>query len=88
MIVGCANVWARVHAIRDRYDSAHPQPPVSPMTYANELRTARCIRLHGFPTFPDPSPSGGFAVNAMPPGFVKPNLSAQARAAIDACSRK
>ena len=88
VIVGCAKVWARVHAIRDRYDSTHQQAPASPATYAKELRIARCIRAHGFPTYPDPLPTGGFAVNAVPPGFSKPNLSPQARAAIDACSQK
>jgi hypothetical protein len=88
VLVGCQQVWARVHAIRDRWDSAHPQgPPASPQTYARILAIARCIRRHGFPTYPDPSSSGGFAVNSVPPGFVKPNISAQARAAINACTQ-
>jgi hypothetical protein len=88
VLSGCATVWDRVHAIRDRYDSAHQQAPASPATYAKGLRIARCIRAHGFPTYPDPLPTGGFAVDAVPPGFTKPNLSPQARAAIDACNER
>jgi hypothetical protein len=89
VLVGCAKVWARVHAIRDQWDSAHPLgPPASPATYERMLAIARCIRRHGFPTYPDPSPSGGFAVSSVPPGFVKPNISAQARTAIDACTQR
>jgi hypothetical protein len=88
VLMGCANVWQRVHAIRDRYDSANPQRPASPATYASELRIARCIRTHGFPTYPDPSAGGGFVVASLPPGFAKPYLSPQARAAINACTRK
>jgi hypothetical protein len=89
VLLGCTKVWARVHAIRDQYDSAHSQgpPPASPATYERMLAIARCIRRHGFPTYPDPSASGGFAINSVPPGFVKPDISAQARAAIDACTK-
>lgn len=86
VLVGCAKVWNRVHAIRDQFDSAHPQTPVSPAAYARLLALTRCIRAHGFPTFPDPSPGGGVAVGSVPPGFAKPNLSQQAQAAINACS--
>lgn len=88
VLLGCSKVWARVHAIRDQYDNAHPQgTPASPVTYARALAIARCIRRHGFPTYPDPSPSGGFPVNSVPPGFVKPNISPQAQAAVDTCTR-
>ena len=88
VLVGCATAWNRVHAIRDRYDSAHPQAPASPATYAGELRVARCIRVHGFPTYPDPSANGALVAGSLPPGFSKPNLSPQARAAIDSCTSK
>jgi hypothetical protein len=85
VLVGCARVWDRVHAIRDRFDSAHPQPAASPAEHARSIALARCIRAHGFPTFPDPAAGGGFAVGSVPAGFVKPNLSARARAALTAC---
>lgn len=88
VITGCATVWARVHAIRDRFDSAQPQARVTPTTYANERRIARCIRAHGFPAYPDPNRNGGVAVGSLPPGFSKPNLSPQARAALDACTQR
>jgi hypothetical protein len=84
---GCARVWQRVHAIRDQYDSAQRPPLDSPARYTDALAVARCIRAHGFPSFPDPTASGGYSVSAVPPGFAKPNLSAAARAAIAACSR-
>jgi hypothetical protein len=88
VIGGCEHVWARLHAIRDRYDNTRPQRPASPATFANELRIARCIRTHGFPTYPDPSASGGFVVGSLPPGFSKTNISPPARAAIDACTNR
>ena len=88
VIVGCAQVWERVHAIRDEFDSAHRRPPVSTATYAQLLAIARCIRVHGFPTYPDPNSDGSVSVGSLPPGFAKPNLSAAARAALDACNPK
>jgi hypothetical protein len=88
VIVDCAGVWARVHAIRDPFDSEHAPPPRSAASFAQELALARCIRAHGFPAYPDPAATGSTAVQALPPGFVKPNLSPQALAAIAACSRK
>jgi hypothetical protein len=87
VLVGCAKVWARVHAIRDRFDSQHAQPRVSTVTYAQDLALARCLRGHGFPTYPDPNTNGSFTVGTVPPGFVKPNISPQARAAINACAK-
>jgi hypothetical protein len=86
VLVGCAQVWDRVHGIRDEFDSAHAQPPFSTATYAKQLALARCIRAHGFPAYPDPGANGSAAAASVPPGFAKPNLSSQARAAIDACS--
>jgi hypothetical protein len=86
VLVGCAKVWDRVHAIRDEYDNAHTPRPLSAAAYGRQLAVARCIRAHGFPTFPDPGPNGTVQVGALPPGFAKPSLSAQARAVIAACS--
>ena len=81
-------MWDRVHASRDQFDSAHPQsPPLPSETYARQLALARCIRAHGFPGYPDPNADGSFAVGAVPAGFVKPNLSRQARTAINTCSK-
>jgi hypothetical protein len=86
VLIGCSLVWERVHAIRDEFDSAHAQPPLQPATYAQELALARCIRAHGFPTYPDPGPNGSSRVDSLPAGFAKANLAATARAAINACS--
>jgi hypothetical protein len=89
VLSGCSGVWARVHAVRDAYDSAtgaHASAG-SAATYRQALAVARCIRTHGFPTFPDPTSSGGFVVGSVPAGFQKPNLSAQARAVLAACTR-
>jgi hypothetical protein len=89
VLSGCAAVWAHVHAVRDAYDSAigARSAASSPSEYRRGLALARCIRAHGFPTFPDPTSGGGIVVGSVPPGFQKPNLSAQARAALAACSR-
>jgi hypothetical protein len=88
VLAGCAKVWDRVHAIRDEYDSARPQPAITAATYVKKLALARCIRRHGFPTFPDPAPTGGMPPTALPPGFAKPNLSVQALAAIRVCASR
>lgn len=89
VIHGCANAWNRVHAIRDEFDSQHGEGrPASLSSRAELVALARCIRRHGFPTYPDPGPTGSSAPVAVPPGFVKPNLSAQAIAAINACRRR
>jgi hypothetical protein len=40
--------------------------PAQSYTYAQELALAQCMRGHGLPTFPDPSPSGGFSGNVLP----------------------
>jgi hypothetical protein len=46
-------------------------------TFAQEVALARCMRSHGAPDFPDPSPSGGFSVHAA--------IDSQILAAYDAC---
>jgi hypothetical protein len=35
-------------------------------TYSQELAYATCIRSHGEPNFPDPSPTGGFKITSGP----------------------
>jgi hypothetical protein len=88
VLQGCAKVWDRVHAIRDQFDSQHTARQAHSITSrAEALAFARCIRAHGFPSFPDPNTNGATATGAMPPGFAKPNLSPQAQLAINACSR-
>jgi hypothetical protein len=86
VLTGCAAVWTHVHEIRDRYDASHGLAARANggMTPAQALALSQCIRLHGFPGFPDPGPGG--TVANPPAGFQKPNLSPAARAAIDACS--
>jgi hypothetical protein len=82
---GCASVWAHVHAVRAAYDSSHSRAEQGggAMTPAQALAFSRCIRQHGFPTFPDPGPDG--TVVNVPPGFDKRALSEAAKAAIQAC---
>jgi hypothetical protein len=85
VLTGCAQVWDRVHAIRDRYDSAHQPPPASPATCANELKIARCIRRQGFPTYPNPNANGGFTVGPLPPG--SPNQTCRRKPARQSAPR-
>ena len=85
VLTGCASVWAQVRAVRDRYDASHGLSERGhAMTPAQALTFARCVRHHGFPSFPDPGPEG--TIQQPPPGWTKPNLSAQAQAAIRACT--
>jgi hypothetical protein len=51
-----------------------------PVTFAQELALAQCMRGHGLPNFPDPSPSGGFNASALPA-----INSSQGQAAYGAC---
>ena len=55
------------------------QPP-TPQELAAEKRFAQCLRQHGYPNFPDPSPSGGF--QSTPGG---PPLPAKGSPAFQAC---
>jgi hypothetical protein len=88
VLVGCESVWARAHAVRDAFDNTQLQPKVSASSHAHALAIARCIRAHGFPTFPDPSASGGIPVGSVPPGFVKPNVSSQTQTVLALCYRR
>jgi hypothetical protein len=86
VLTGCASVWDHVHAIRDLYDASHGLQNRSTFSLSptQALAFARCIRLHGFPSYPDPGADG--VAGTVPPGFQKPNLSAAAIAAISACT--
>jgi hypothetical protein len=86
VLTGCASVWSHVHALRDRFDASHGlagRSNQSHFTYAQLLDLAKCIRRHGFPSFPDPNQDG--STPSLPPGFQKPNLSAAAIAALRTC---
>jgi hypothetical protein len=58
--------------------SGAPSSASSP-SFAQELALAQCMRSHGMPGFPDPSPSGGFGLT---PGTLD---SSQLHAAYGAC---
>jgi hypothetical protein len=86
VLTGCASVWAHVHAVRDRYDASHGLQARAwhSLSPAQALAYSQCVRLHGFPGYPDPGPDG--TVHNQPPGFQKPNLSAAAISAITTCT--
>jgi hypothetical protein len=88
VLSGCASVWDHVHAVRAAYDASHGQAERGggAMTPAQALAFSRCIRQHGFPTYPDPGPDG--TVRNVPLGFDKRNLSEAAKAAIITCSEQ
>jgi len=52
----------------------------TPQELAAEKKFAQCIRQHGYPAFPDPSPTGGF--QATPGG---PTMPAKGSPAFQAC---
>ena len=52
----------------------------TPQELAAEKKFAQCVRQHGYPSFPDPSPSGGF--QSTPGG---PPLPAKSSPAFQAC---
>jgi hypothetical protein len=86
VLTGCSTVWDHVHAVRSAYDASHGRAERGggAMTPAQALAFSRCIRQHGFPTYPDPGPDG--TVRDAPPGFDKRALSEAAKAAIVACT--
>ena len=88
VLTGCASVWDTVHEVRSRYDASHglAARAQNTLSAAQELAFSQCIRLHGFPAFPDPGPDG--RTGNPPPGFQKPNLSPAAVAAIQACNQQ
>jgi len=58
VLTGCAGSPSA--AVR----SAQP----GPATYRADLAYAHCMRTHGVPGFPNPSPSGGFSISGHPVG--------------------
>jgi hypothetical protein len=88
VLTGCSSVWDHVHSVRSAYDASHgmAERGGGAMTPAQALAFSRCIRQHGFPTYPDPGPDG--TVRDAPPGFDKRALSEAARTAIVACSQQ
>jgi hypothetical protein len=50
--------------------------PATPQELAAEKKFAQCVREHGYPNFPDPSPSGGF--QSTPGGPALPDKGSPA----------
>ena len=88
VLTGCASVWDHVHEVRARYDSSHGLAARANdnLTPAQALAFSRCVRVHGFPDYPDPAANG--QVPSQPPGFQKPALSAPAIRAIQICTQQ
>ena len=55
--------------------------------YNKELEVARCVRAHGYPTFPDPPPPGNQAQSTGSPPGIDLN-SPQFRAVLSSCNRQ
>ena len=68
----------------------HLMPAPNPSQAAQDrpalLRYARCMRAHGIPDFPDPTPQGGMEIRASAGSDLDPN-SPLYKAADRACSR-
>jgi hypothetical protein len=64
------------------------QPHVAQMQqqYGKELEVARCVRAHGYPTFPDPPPPGSQGQSSAPPGIDL--NSPQFKAVLSSCNRR
>ena len=50
------------------HSSAVRSAQPGPATYQADLAYAQCMRTHGVPGFPNPSPSGGFSISGHPAG--------------------
>jgi hypothetical protein len=63
---------AQINAAQSLVDASHP--PATPEEIAQLTRFAQCMRAHGWPNFPDPSPDGRFypAPGAGPPSKTDP----------------
>ncbi len=59
-------------------------PPTSPAQIADELAFARCVRSHGFPSFPDPSSNGELSHEMLASAGINLHQPAVVQAA-DAC---
>ena len=60
--------------------SGHDNPTITARDQQDYLRAVACMRSHGFPTFPDPTFSGGH-VSLQMPSSINPNSAAFTRAA-------
>jgi hypothetical protein len=58
----------------------------SQQDYPKELDVARCVRAHGYPTFPDPPPPGSRAQSTGSPPGIDQN-SPQFKAVLSSCTR-
>lgn len=67
-----------------RRGQANQSPPRSPAQIAAELAFARCLRTHGFPTFPDPTNSGELTHEMLASAGINLHQPAVLQAA-DAC---
>jgi hypothetical protein len=67
---------------------AGKQPHAAQMQqqYGKELEVARCVRAHGYPTFPDPPPPGSQGQSSAPPGIDL--NSPQFKAVLSSCNRR
>jgi hypothetical protein len=69
-------------ACQHLFPSVNSSPPVPQAQFEQLVRLAECIRQHGVPTWPDPSPDGAFG---LPPSLLT-KTPAYVRAAA-ACQR-
>lgn len=69
-----------------KYLMPAPNPSQAAKDRPALLRYARCMRAHGIPDFPDPTPQGGLAIKASRGSDLDPN-SPLYKAADKACKR-
>jgi hypothetical protein len=71
---------AQINAAQQYVDPQGQQQRATPQELAAQRKFAQCMRQHGYPNFPDPSPDGGF--QATPGG---PQLPPKTSPAFQAC---
>jgi hypothetical protein len=60
-----------------------PDPAQQHQAFVQALKTARCMRAHGYPDWPDPQAGPGYNFQALPPSSIdtsSPQFEAAARA--------
>lgn len=66
---------ATQRACQHLFPAADASPPVPQAQFQQLVRLAECLRQHGIPTWPDPSPDGAFplppALLTKPPGWPR-----------------
>jgi hypothetical protein len=72
------------HLLSNGGGGGTPQDRREKLAFA--LNVARCLRTHGYPSFPDPTVSSGGTSQSLPPG-VDPN-SPQFRSAQTVCEKQ